>query len=280
MGYDAVPMRRRVSICALAFPVLPLTATIACRSPTQVTLLIETDQETCRRLSGLAIAVGRESGGVEDRIERGVYAATVTGADCDNPLGQVGTLVLTPSDDGLSGSVVVVGAVAGTTPESCRPSNGFANCVVARRRFTFIEHTPLSLPIRLAYNCLNVPCNAESSCVDSKCVISTVACSGDGCGDVGVTEDGGVQIVPEAPTTNDASAPLVDGGKDSGSVTGSGSGSGSGSGTGTGSGSGSGTGSGSGSGSASASMTLRLQEAPSRVILPWGFGSGSGYGTG
>src|SRR4051812_35168308 len=69
-----------------------VTATYACRAPTEVTVRIETELP-CSALKGVSIAVATDARGAEDRANTGFYAASTRQCDSEST---VGTLVLTP----------------------------------------------------------------------------------------------------------------------------------------------------------------------------------------
>jgi hypothetical protein len=138
---------------------------------------------------------------------------------CEPGTSHVGTLVMLPTASG-TGAVIVVGGLGGIRPESCKPSNGYAGCIVARRTFSFSTHTALTLPVVLAFSCLNVPCDAVSTCKAGGCVSSKVEPSGGAFAEPGAPlPDGAIPYVDasngttEADASDDA-APPVDAGAD------------------------------------------------------------------
>jgi hypothetical protein len=155
----------------------------ACREPTQVTLEIRTEPP-CRELGGVAIAVASVPATAE---ERGATFPDTATTQCDSP-STVGTLVVTPSAD--AAAIVVLAAVGGKKVSECKPGS-YDRCIVARRRFSFIEHVSLTVPIDLTTDCVGIPCEALSTCKKGLCVDSALDCDETGCADLGTTKDGG-----------------------------------------------------------------------------------------
>ncbi len=193
------PRRRRFAVATVGIGVVSaLFAAEACLAPTQLTLVIETDVP-CPELKGVAITVSDRPEGAESK-----GFVTAETSDCQAG-GRVGTLVLTPSDSGRAAVVVVAGV---TRPaRECTAESGYEGCIVARRLVSFIDHTALVVPVRLEVDCLDVPCNAISTCSKGKCVSSETSCDGTDCSKFGVTSDGGIAVVEDAPTSNDATLP-------------------------------------------------------------------------
>lgn len=192
----------------------------ACRAPTQVTLELDFRGASCGVLRSVAIVVADDANVAEQRVSSGDYSTTTAG--CVRPDGHIGTLVLTPGDR-ERGAVVVVAGVD-RPPEECRPANGYFGCIVARRAFAFIEHTPLRLPVSLDFTCKNVPCDAVSTCKTGGCVSSEVAAAGESFVEPGAPQADGAIPYVDAPTSTDgadpydaARPPPVDAGSDAGS---------------------------------------------------------------
>jgi hypothetical protein len=180
------------SAVATILAALPLAAaTASCQDPTQVTLVLSSDPQCA--ISGTAIYVGATSDEAIARVQTGSPEALTT--HCDH--GDVGTLVVTPGQ--MSGAVVVVAGV-GKPATDCSEGH-YDGCIVSRRSFNFVRHTPLRIPIELDVDCENVPCDATTTCVHGHCKSASVTCNNDGCsnpstgGDVAV--DGGPMFYPD-----------------------------------------------------------------------------------
>ncbi len=157
-----------------------------CREPTEVTLRISSDAN-CTDLRGVAISAAVDSRLAEDRSASS--PGTVTRA-CAS--GYIGTIVVTPAETGSTAAIVVTAGVLAPA-EECKPPS-YKGCIVARRRFAFVDHTPLTIPIGLEVDCRDVPCDAVTTCLHGKCVDARIGCDDRGCGEVGggsVTPDGG-----------------------------------------------------------------------------------------
>jgi hypothetical protein len=56
------------------------------------------------------------------------------------------------------------------------------SCIIARRSFSFISHSSLTLPIELDPLCLGKACDPASTCFKGGCVSASVTCNGTDCG--------------------------------------------------------------------------------------------------
>lgn len=167
-----------------------------CRAPTEAVLDI-TFNGPCSGGASIGIIVGTDPVDAEQRIQRGVFTTT---ADCVT--GKVGTLAVTPNESTGRAAIVVLAGV-GKSGSLCLGSEGYKDCIVARRTFTFVEHTSLTIPIQLDLDCKDVPCDAFSTCDKKKCATSTIECTSTGCLPPGQSSDGGTTFV-DAPTDPDA----------------------------------------------------------------------------
>lgn len=173
---------------------------VACQEPTQVTIDVRLATATCPEIHGTAINVGVSPDDTETKVRSKFPNAQTT--DCDGATSRIGTLVVTPSEDGDRGSVIVITSY-GTQkdPTECQPENKYKDCIVARRAFSFSEHRRLVLPITIDPTCVNVPCDAFSTCRKGSCFPSDAdPCeAGAKCLEPGETESGG--------TDHDAAVP-------------------------------------------------------------------------
>lgn len=203
-------VRRASVVLALASGIVA-TSLHACKEPTQVTVDIRTLGFKCAELKKITIVVAKEPEAAETKWE-------FPQAEVEKCAGEfeVGTLVVTPSSN--AGAVMVL---ASYTDAKCVGPK-YEGCIVARRRFSFIENVPLRVPITLEASCKDVPCNALSSCRSGVCVTSETDCSTDGtCEAISepvIAPDGGAVAPPadaaiDAPA-NDTGPPIVDGGLD------------------------------------------------------------------
>jgi hypothetical protein len=186
-----------------------------CREATQITLELGTNV-TCADMRGVEIVVAGAPHEAEHRAALdapGTRFATATTAECtEGPAPRrIGTLVVTPS--GGDGAVVVVAAFGNARPDDCIAPRFGPGCIVARRKFSFVDHTPVTLPIVLDPACAGVPCDENSTCVGAKCVTSKVDCASGTCTIAGQLPDGGLVAVdatssldgaPNADATSDA----------------------------------------------------------------------------
>lgn len=171
-----------------------------CRSPTQVTLEIATNV-VCSDMRGIDIVVSSDTVKAETRAALASAGPRFTSAStnaCSEgaPPRHIGTLVVTP--EATTAAVVVIGTFGNARPDDCTAARFAPECIVARRRFTFVDHTAITLPIVLDPSCAGIPCNATSTCVGRKCVDSEVDCSDGKCREPGVASDGGVVEVDGA----------------------------------------------------------------------------------
>lgn len=181
-----------------------------CHTPTQVTLDIVLANAKCGEVNQTAITVGVDPDKTEANVRQGFVTASTT--DCNAQTNAIGTLVVTPGDEDHGAVVVVVAYGPQHDATQCKPPD-YTNCIVARRSFGFIKHSRLHMPITIDPDCLNVPCDAFSTCKHGECYSSAVQQVGDDFVDPGVNGDGAVQdaVVPDAggdaPPVDDAGRP-------------------------------------------------------------------------
>jgi hypothetical protein len=196
-----------VTLGAAIVAVMPA---LACEQPTEVTLVLTSDVP-CATLSmnETSITLG-SAADIETKLP-----VTVTGS-CDPGTGTIGTFVVIPgSSNDASFAVRVVSGV--DTPVGNCAAPDYTGCIVERRELTFIPHTPLTLPIAMDLDCVNVSCLPNTTCYRGACVSSMVpdpaACSGAaGCGpDELLRIDGGSGVSGDATTeTSSADGPGPD----------------------------------------------------------------------
>ncbi len=182
-----------------------MLTTHACRAPTEMTVRITTEVP-CSALRGVSIVVAPDALTAEDRARTKYFAAETEHCDSEST---VGTLVLTPGSDALA---VIVVAGIDQQSNACVPP-GYAGCVVARRRLAFVDHASLDLPILLTRDCLDVPCDTQTSCVHGNCKSSETSCDGDSCAQTAVSGDAGPSGDARVDTVSDAT-PAEEGGAD------------------------------------------------------------------
>jgi len=152
-----------------------------CRDATQVTVRITT-RAKCSDLSGVELVVGPDQTTTQDRFEKRFTTAVTRSCDGD---GVVGSLVVAPG--GESATIVVaagvqVGAIPAPDPGACGEPANAKSCIIARRSFSFLEHTSLDLPIELDPLCIGKACDPASTCFKGTCVSASVTCNGTACG--------------------------------------------------------------------------------------------------
>ena len=178
-----------------------------CRTPTQITLEIETDID-CSRLLETSISTGNLS-------ELPTKPPTSTTTRCQR--GRIGSLVLVPSGSNSEEVALQVVTGVGTSAAECAETGFSGDCIVARRALRFVPHTRLRLPVSMSEACLGVPCDQDSTCVDGVCVSATIenvdeCATSRGCApkapDAGA--DGGIDAtadaMPDQATMTDAGA--------------------------------------------------------------------------
>ncbi len=128
----------------------------ACRSPTEITVVLATDLPC----DGLTARVGAGA-------SFGDGAACVAGAR--HGIQDLGSIVLVPSGDQGAALTVVATVARGKKPVDCDPA-GDLDCVVARRKLRFIPHSPLTIPVDLRAACLGKACGSDTTCVLGECL--------------------------------------------------------------------------------------------------------------
>ena len=168
---------------------IAIAALGACRSPTQIDVVVSTDVP-CARVAGTAL-----TSGTLGEIERIPPASTTT--SCAN--GAIGSVVLVPNgDDGALVGFKVVAGLDGQPVDQCAPDDAGSygsRCIVSRRALRYLPHTPLTVQVRLSGICAGIACDPQSTCVEGACVPALIpnpgACQGDGCSEGVLTADGG-----------------------------------------------------------------------------------------
>ncbi len=163
-------------VCALG---IAATMLVACRSPTQISVTVQTKDVACSAVTTTSFTSG-ELVVVEDA------PPTTESTTCSGD-GHLGTLVLVPSeDDNAEVGFKVVTALNGESVETCAKNGaGNANCIVARRAIRYLPHTPLNVIVDMTLACEGVVCDPHSTCVNAFCKNATIsdpsACEGSGC---------------------------------------------------------------------------------------------------
>jgi hypothetical protein len=118
----------------------------------------------------------------QDRFEKGYTTAVTRSCDAN---GVIGTLVVAPGGAGATIVVaagVQIGASPPPDPTTCANPESAKSCIVARRSFSFLDHTALDLPIELDPLCVGKACDPASTCFKGTCVNAAVTCNGSACG--------------------------------------------------------------------------------------------------
>ncbi len=179
--------------------VVSLGVLSGCAQRTEVIFEVKTDLP-CDTVAGVIITVGL-AGETEDSDP--VDVSRKCSSD-GSKLNFIGTYTMKPKTAGTTPEGAIRFALAvgdAVDPESdCTPAKQFKGCIVARRRFTFINQRRLVVPIDLMLVCKDVRCDAESTCNRAgKCVssvVNTEACDIDGnCNDLVSTPGEGVACV-------------------------------------------------------------------------------------
>jgi hypothetical protein len=154
-------------------------AETACRSPTEMTFLITTN-EPCSSVKGTAISVGVLGAALDAK------PPTATSTFCDDQTHLLGSLVVVPSGD--SDAELGVRIVTGTTDDTdtCIQNDFKGGCIVARRAIHFIPHSPITVPVEMDSSCVGLVCDPSSTCYQGACVAVTVDCLAGSC-DAGST---------------------------------------------------------------------------------------------
>lgn len=199
-------LRRRIFQLVLAALAVGLPL-MACREPTQITLVITTDVP-CATVTakGVDVRVGAPLT-VDDQPTTDVSTSHCTDTT-------VGSIVVVPSgeDDAHVGIEVTLGTGA-ISSAACRLSSS-SGCIIARRSLGYVPHTSLVLPIKLGAKCIDVACGPGQTCDEGVCKgdeVNTSQCPGGVCGPETLppVDAGLVDAAPDA--ANDAA---VDAGAD------------------------------------------------------------------
>jgi hypothetical protein len=175
------------SIGSLLLPRLLLAASAgaialapaACRSPTEITVVVTTDFD-CADLKDVTITVGALGDGLE------TAPPTSTSSYCSDS--SAGSVVVVPH--GSSTAELAIKVVAGfgiKQAEDCAPAAGSSppdygpGCIVARRALDFTPHTPLTVPVVMRASCAGIACGETQTCDQGVCVDAGASCSGQTC---------------------------------------------------------------------------------------------------
>jgi outer membrane protein assembly factor BamB len=139
---------------------------LQCQQPTEVTLALSTDVQ-CAQFTGVTIAVGSAAD-----IE--AQAPATTSQSC-TPSGDLGTLVVVPSQSRNAEVDIKIVAGVNRDPTSCVAPDYGTGCIVARRSLQYIPHTPLELDIVLSEACNGVVCPVDQTCVEGACTSAAVS---------------------------------------------------------------------------------------------------------
>ena len=82
----------------------------------------------------------------------------------------------------------------------------YTGCIVARRELSFVPHTPLTLPIVMRQDCVNIPCSAQQTCDNGVCVDDTTRCTGAGCSEITLLDGGMGAAAPDGSPSTEANA--------------------------------------------------------------------------
>lgn len=142
----------------------------ACQDPTQIRVEVRTRGLDCAEVTGTRLSSGPLEGSPTQRHDTSACSAD-----------RIGDLVYTPSGktDGDFRLQVSVG-VNGKTASACEQACG-DDCILARRRMSFVPQQKLFMPITAEPSCISVCCPEEQTCVDGRCVSTDIdPCLDDG----------------------------------------------------------------------------------------------------
>lgn len=179
----------------------------ACYGPTSIEVRVSADFPCPARMS-MYVGTGVPAAG-------DVPAAEQTASSCRTLApteADLGSLVLTPGGDRDASMRVTVVSTDGADPNDCLAARA-TGCIISRRLVSFRKHESFDLPIRLYARCRDVPCSADRTCVDGRCVSATpedveAACPDGSCEPKPIADSGhdvvhhDVQV--DAPITVDA----------------------------------------------------------------------------
>lgn len=188
-------MRWSTRLLAAPFALTLAGVVASCRAPTQARVVVTTTAP-CAEVNGVAITAKATPRATEGAVDGGFVSATTTACVQRGAVGDYGDLVLAPGED--TGAVVVVAGYGPTRPEGCKPANQYKGCIVARRAFSYIAHATITIPVSLDPDCVDVPCDALTTCKKGRCVDSRVECTESGCTGDSLPPPGGADAGPDA----------------------------------------------------------------------------------
>lgn len=182
---------------------------VSCREPTSIS--IEARTNVAWR-AGLVVGFTAGGVGTTEGLEPTTETREPWGGD-----GFIGTLTVIPEsgDDGFVALKVVMGVRRET--RACTPPQ-YEGCIVARRRVRYVPHERLRLPISLYAQCIDVACDADTTCnALGLCVSATSTCDGALCTVAGETagDSGAVEVDASAADGSILDATTDSGARDS-----------------------------------------------------------------
>ncbi len=139
-------------------------------------MVVSFSTNACGDKPDLGIVTGPTLDEAQRRVSSAELNATQTGC---LGVGTMGSLTLTPGGQ-RGGTVVGILALRGKRPEDCMREPATPGCITARRRFTFLDHTPLTIDIPLDLDCEGKACDAFTTCSRGSCVDPLVTCEANG----------------------------------------------------------------------------------------------------
>lgn len=168
LGHTATLVMGGASLAAVAIS--------SCKEPTSVEIEARSSLRAAE-IAGVQFTVGGDAYEVEGRAGAGYVNAETSRLD---GAGVVGTLVVVPPagvENARLSFVVVLGFLR--PPSSCRAPR-YQGCIVARRQLAYRTNQRLRVPVVLDPSCIDVPCDAVSTCARGNCFSSAVTCDDDG----------------------------------------------------------------------------------------------------
>jgi hypothetical protein len=184
---------------AFALVLAACAAAASCRTATQATIVLTTSAK-CSEIGGIAVTVRDAPQNAEQSV-RVHFVSAATQSCAGN--GDLGSIAVVPNGS-ESAAVVAVAGYGGKRADACTPPE-YKSCIVARRAFRFLEHTNVTIPINLDPDCVDVPCDAFTTCRKGKCVDSAIEC-----------DESGSCAGPSVPSPGreDSGPPITDGAAD------------------------------------------------------------------
>ncbi len=175
------PRRGSRSLLALSC-LAALAFAVDCQDPTQVEVIVEALPNYCALPGSHHIQI---FAGARGSVDAEGALPVAEDEVCDGKVGQKTFFVKPSGGDGDRFSIKVLAGSGESAPDSCKPSNAYSGCIVARRILGFVANRTLRLKLGLDADCVGADrrCGnyGEGTCVEGGACASAVVSEPERC---------------------------------------------------------------------------------------------------